>query len=340
MEITELDSDKVSKQVCALPERDKALGMYESMVRIRKYEEQIYYLFLEGRISGSIHQSHGQEACAVGMLYDSRVTDLMASTHRPAGHDLAKGVSLESMMCEMFGKANGCCHGKGGAMHTGDIGVGAIPANAIVGSNIPISVGMAYSCKMRRTDDVVVCFFGDGASNEGGFHEGLNGAAIWSLPVVFVCENNLYGASTHVETTMKVRTIAERGAAYGIPAERIDGNDVMAVNEAGARAIARARRGEGPTLLELMTYRIAGHSRSDASAYRPDEEEAAWQARDPIKLFRGRLIGEGLASAAELAAIDERVQGQVDKAVQLAEASPDPLPEDALRDVYAGEGGI
>jgi pyruvate dehydrogenase E1 component alpha subunit len=340
MEITELDSDKVSKKVCALPERDKALGMYESMVRIRKYEEQIYYLFLEGRISGSIHQSHGQEACAVGMLYDSRVTDLMASTHRPAGHDLAKGVSLESMMCEMFGKANGCCHGKGGAMHTGDIGVGAIPANAIVGSNIPISVGMAYSCKMRRTDDVVVCFFGDGASNEGGFHEGLNGAAIWSLPVVFVCENNLYGASTHVETTMKVRTIAERGAAYGIPAERIDGNDVMAVNEAGARAIARARRGEGPTLLELMTYRIAGHSRSDASAYRPDEEEAAWQARDPIKLFRGRLIGEGLASAAELAAIDERVQGQVDKAVQLAEASPDPLPEDALRDVYAGEGGI
>ena len=340
MEITELDSDKVSKQVCALPERDKALGMYESMVRIRKYEEQTYYLFLEGRISGSIHQSHGQEACAVGMLYDSRVTDLMASTHRPAGHDLAKGVSLESMMCEMFGKANGCCHGKGGAMHTGDIGVGAIPANAIVGSNIPISVGMAYSCKMRRTDDVVVCFFGDGASNEGGFHEGLNGAAIWSLPVVFVCENNLYGASTHVETTMKVRTIAERGAAYGIPAERIDGNDVMAVNEAGARAIARARRGEGPTLLELMTYRIAGHSRSDASAYRPDEEEAAWQARDPIKLFRGRLIGEGLASAAELAAIDERVQGQVDKAVQLAEASPDPLPEDALRDVYAGEGGI
>ena len=340
MEITELDSDKVSKKVCALPERDKALGMYESMVRIRKYEEQIYYLFLEGRISGSIHQSHGQEACAVGMLYDSRVTDLMASTHRPAGHDLAKGVSLESMMCEMFGKANGCCHGKGGAMHTGDIGVGAIPANAIVGSNIPISVGMAYSCKMRRTDDVVVCFFGDGASNEGGFHEGLNGAAIWSLPVVFVCENNLYGASTHVEKTMKVRTIAERGAAYGIPAERIDGNDVMAVNEAGARAIARARRGEGPTLLELMTYRIAGHSRSDASAYRPDEEEAAWQARDPIKLFRGRLIGEGLASAAELAAIDERVQGQVDKAVQLAEASPDPLPEDALRDVYAGEGGI
>ena len=310
------------------------------MVRIRKYEEQIYFLFLEGRISGSIHQSHGQEACAVGILYDSRVTDLMASTHRPAGHDLAKGVTLESMMCEMFGKANGCCHGKGGAMHTGDISVGAIPANAIVGSNIPISVGMAYSCKMRGSDDVVVCFFGDGASNEGGFHEGLNGAALWSLPVVFVCENNLYGASTHVETTMKVRTIAERGAAYGIPGERVDGNDVMAVYEAGARAIARARRGEGPTLLELMTYRIAGHSRSDASAYRPNEEEAAWHARDPIKLFRNRIIEERVASASELEAIDDKVQEQIDRAVQLAESSPDPLPEDALRDVYAGEGRI
>ena len=335
-----MDSDAISKALHALPERDKAVGMYESMVRIRKYEEQIYFLFLEGRISGSIHQSHGQEACAVGILYDCRVTDLMASTHRPAGHDLAKGVSLESMMCEMFGKANGCCHGKGGAMHTGDISVGAIPANAIVGSNIPISVGMAYSCKMRHTDDVVVCFFGDGASNEGGFHEGLNGAALWSLPVVFVCENNLYGASTHVETTMKVRTIAERGAAYGIPGERIDGNDVMAVNEASARAIARARRGEGPTLLELMTYRIAGHSRSDSSAYRPNEEEAAWRARDPITLFRDRLIEERVASASELDAIDYKVQEQVDRAVQLAESSPDPLPEEALRDVYAGEGGV
>lgn len=328
------------KTVVTLPEKTKALGMYESMVRIRKYEEQIYFLFLEGRISGSIHQSHGQEACAVGVLYDTRPTDYMASTHRPAGHDLAKGVSLKAMMCEMFGKANGCCRGKGGAMHTGDMSVGAIPANAIVGSNIPISVGMAFSCKMRQTDDVVLCFFGDGASNEGGFHEGLNGAALWSLPVVFICENNFYGASTHVQATMKVRTIAERAAAYGFPGERVDGNDLMVVNEAAARAIARARRGEGPTLLELMTYRIAGHSRSDASAYRPDEEEAAWLARDPIKLFRDRLVEEKVATDAELNAIDENVQEQVDRAVQFAESSPDPLPEESLRDVYAGEGGV
>ena len=318
----------------SLPEKSKALGLYESMVLLRKYEERIYFLFLEGRISGSIHQSHGQEACAVGMLYDTRPTDYMASTHRPASHDLAKGVSLDSMMCEMYAKSNGCCHGKGGAMHTGDISVGAIPANAIVGSNIPIATGIAFSCKMRKTDNVVICFFGDGASNEGAFHEGINGAAIWNLPVVFVCENNQYGASTSVKATMKIETIAERAASYGIPGERIDGNDVLAVNDAATRAIERARRGEGPTLLELMTYRIAGHSRSDACEYRPDEEEASWFARDPIKLFRNLLVETKTATEAELDAIDASIEERVDRAVELAESSPDPLPEDAMKDVY------
>ena len=317
-----------------LPEKSKALGMYESMVLIRKYEERIYFLFLEGRISGSIHQSHGQEACAVGMLYDTRPTDYMASTHRPASHDLAKGVSLDSMMCEMYAKRNGCCHGKGGAMHTGDISVGVIPANALVGSNIPIAAGIGFSCKMRKTDNVVICFFGDGASNEGAFHEGINGAAVWNLPVVFVCENNLYGASTSVRATMKIATIAERAASYGIPGERVDGNDVLAVNDAATRAIERARRGEGPTLLELMTYRIAGHSRSDACAYRPDEEEAYWFARDPIKLFRDLLLENNTATEAELDAIDADIEKRVDKSVELAESSPDPLPEEALQDVY------
>jgi TPP-dependent pyruvate/acetoin dehydrogenase alpha subunit len=328
-----------SQLLTTLPEKRKALGMYEAMVLIRKYEERIYFLFLEGRVSGSIHQSHGQEACAVGMLYDLRPSDYMASTHRPASHDLAKGVSVESMMCEMYAKSNGCCHGKGGAMHTGDISVGAIPANAIVGSNIPIAAGIALSCKYRKTDNVVVCFFGDGASNEGAFHEGINGAALWNLPVIFVCENNLYGASTPVKATMKIDTIAERAASYGIPGERVDGNDILAVNAAASRAIERARRGEGPTLLELMTYRIAGHSRSDACAYRPDEEEAAWFARDPIKLYRNLLLDSGVASETELSAIDAAIDERVDKSVELAEASPDPLPEDALKNVY-WEGGV
>jgi len=333
-----LDKAENPERSIELPKKSKALGMYEAMVLIRKYEERIYFLFLEGKISGSIHQSHGQEACAVGMLYDLRPSDYMASTHRPACHDLAKGVSVESMLCEMFGKSNGCCHGKGGAMHTGDISVGAIPANAIVGGNIPIAAGIGLSCKYRKTDNVVVCFFGDGASNEGAFHEGINGAAIWNLPVIFVCENNLYGGSTPVQATMRIEDIAERAAAYGIPGEVVDGNDVLAVNEAATRAVERARRGEGPTLLELKTYRIAGHSRSDACAYRAEEEEQEWFSRDPIKLYRKVLLESGFATEDELSRIDAAIEERVDKSVELASSSPDPLPEDALRNVY-WEGG-
>lgn len=323
-----------SAPVASLPEKARALGMYESMMLIRKYEERIYFLFLEGWISGSIHQSHGQEGCAVGMLYDLRPSDYMASTHRPASHDLAKGVSVETMMGEMLGKTSGCCRGKGGAMHTGDISVGAIPANAIVGANIPIATGIALSCKYRKTDNVVVCFFGDGASNEGAFHEGINGAAIWNLPVIFACENNLYGGSTPVQTTMKIAHIAHRAAAYGIPGEVVDGNDVLAVNEAASRAIARARRGEGPTLLELKTYRIAGHSRSDACAYRDDKEEEEWFARDPIRLYRSKLLQSRLATEEELAQIDSAIDKKIEAAVEAAMAAPEPLPEDALRHVY------
>jgi len=322
-----------------LPECKKALGIYEKMYLIRKYEERIYYLFLEGVMPGSIHQSHGQEACAVGMLYDLKPGDYMASTHRPAGHDLAAGVSLKEMMCEMFAKSNGCCHGKGGAMHTGDINVGVIPANAIVGGNIPIAAGIGLSCKMRKTDNVVIVFFGDGASNEGAFHEGLNGAAIWNLPVIFVCENNLYGASTPISTTCKIKNIADRAAAYGIPGEVVDGNDVLAVNEAAARAIERARSGGGPTLLELKTYRIAGHSRSDSCAYRSKQEEQEWFSRDPIKLYRKVLLESGIVSEEKLEQIEDEVEKRVEESVEYAKASPDPLPEDALKDVFR-EGGM
>jgi len=322
-----------------MPERSKALGMYESMYLIRKYEERIYYLFLEGTMPGSIHQSHGQEASAVGVLYDLRPSDYMASTHRPAGHDLAKGVSVESMMCEMFAKANGCCNGKGGAMHTGDIDVGVIPANAIVGGNIPIAAGIGLSFKLQKKDNVVVSFFGDGASNEGAFHEGINGAAIWNLPVIFVCENNLYGASTSIKTTLKIENIADRAASYGIPGEVVDGNDVLAVNEAALRAIDRARRGEGPTLLEMKTYRIPGHSRSDACAYRDDAEEEEWFARDPIKMFRSKLLETRTASEEEIAKIEAAVEERIEASVELAINSPDPKPEAALENVY-WDGGV
>ena len=317
-----------------LPDREKAIGMYERMLLIRKYEERIYYLFLEGSMPGTIHQSHGQEACAVGMLYDLGPDDFMVSSHRPAGHDLAKGVPLRAMFCEMFGKKNGCCQGKGGAMHTGDIFVGALPANAIVGGNVPIAVGVGLAFKMRKRRNVVVAFFGDGASNEGAFHEGANAAALWDLPVILVCENNLYGASTRYERTCKVKDIADRASAYGMPSQIVDGQDVLAVNEAAAKVIERARAGGGPTLLELKTYRFGGHSRSDARAYRTREEEANWAARDPIATYRKILLDRNVVDESTLKAIESRVEQEIEDAVAYAKVSPDPRPEDALEDVY------
>lgn len=316
--------------------REKILKIYEMMYLIRKYEEKIYYLFLEGAMPGTIHQAHGQEACAVGMLYDLRKEDYMTSTHRPAGHALAKGVSLNSMTAEMFAKSTGCCKAKGGAMHVGDISVGAVPAIAIVGGGIPVAVGIGLSCKMRRTDNVVVCFFGDGASNEGAFHEALNAAAVWNLPVVFVCENNFYGASTHIKKVIKIENIADRASAYGMPGEVVDGNDVLKVNEAAGRAIGRARSGGGPTLLELRTYRIGGHSRNDACGYRDKEEEKMWLGRDPIKLHKEYILENGIAGWSEIGEIEKDVLSRIDRAVEYAKSCPDPMPENALKDVYYG----
>ena len=315
--------------------RQRYLDMYERMVLIRKYEEHIYYLFLEGSMPGSIHQSHGQEACAVGALFDLRADDYAGSTHRPAGHCLAKGVSLQSMMCEMFAKSNGCCGAKGGAMHTGDISVGMLPANAIVAGNMPIMCGVALSFKLRGTDQVAVSFFGDGATNEGAFHEALNGAAIWKLPLIFICENNLYGASTPIRTTCLLENpAADRGSAYGIPGIVADGNDILAVNQAMGEAVTRARSGQGPTILELKTYRIGGHSRNDACAYRSKEEEAEWFARDPIKNFGDYLVQSGFSTQEDLASLEQRIEKEVEDAALFAKNSPDPKPLDALSNVY------
>jgi len=325
-----------------LDELNKAvlLDLYERMVVIRKYEERIYYLFLEGNMPGTIHQSHGQEASAVGMLYNLSNEDYMTTTHRPAGHSLAKGVTLKKMMAEMYAKSSGCCKGYGGAMHTGDMSVGAVPAIAIVGGGVPLAVGIGLSCKMRRAQNVCVAFFGDGGSNEGAIHESMNGAAIWKLPVIFALENNLYGASTHINSTTCIKDLAERGAAYGIPAEIVDGNDVLAVDDAAKRAIARARRGDGPTLLELKTYRIGGHSRNDARGYRAREEEAEWALKDPIKRLREKLILDGTATADELDALEAKVDADIEEAVEYALNEPSPQPTDAFKNVYATGGFI
>lgn len=314
------------------------LSMYEKMFLIRKYEEKIYFLFLEGIMPGTIHQCLGQEATAVGMLFNLRKEDYMTSTHRPAGHCLSKGVTVDSMMAEMFAKKNGCCKGKGGAMHIGDISVGAIPAIAIVGGGIPVAVGIGISCKMRKTDNVVVCFFGDGASNEGAFHESMNAAAIWNLPVIFACENNLYGASTHINLVSKIKDIAVRADAYGMPWEIVDGNNVIKVNDAALRAIERARKGSGPTFLELKTYRRSGHSRNDACGYRDKKEEKEWFEKDPLLICRNYILEKNLSTTRNLELLEKKVLEQIDNAVEYAKSSQYPEPQDALTNVYF-EGG-
>jgi TPP-dependent pyruvate/acetoin dehydrogenase alpha subunit len=243
-------------------------------------------------------------------------------------------------MAELFAKSTGCCKGKGGSMHVGDIDVGAIPAIAIVGGNIPIAAGLALASKRLGTGRVAVCFFGDGAANEGAFHEGLNMAAIWDLPVVYVCENNLYAASTPVSAAFKIEDIADRAAAYGMPGVVVNGNDIVAVYEVAGEAIDRARRGEGPTLMECKTYRLCGHSRSDPRTYRSKEEEAMWDGKDPIPTLGARLKALGLATDESLAAVEQEVTALIDEAVAFAEESPLPEPADTLKHVfYTGEEG-
>jgi TPP-dependent pyruvate/acetoin dehydrogenase alpha subunit len=241
-------------------------------------------------------------------------------------------------MAELFAKKTGCCQGKGGSMHVGDIRVGALPAIAIVGANIPIAAGLALAAKQLGTGQVTIAFFGDGAANTGAFHEGINMAAIWDVPVVYVCENNLYGASTPFSKVFRVKNVADRAAAYGIPGVVVDGMDVEAVYQAAGEAIARARQGMGPTLVECKTYRFVGHSRSDPRNYRSKEEETYWQQQDPIPRLAERLKDMGLSTNEKLALLDEEIQHKIEEAVAYAEASPSPDPADALEHVFY-EGG-
>ena len=310
------------------------LEMYRTMLTIRRFEERCQRLYMQGRIPSTLHLYVGQEAVAAGVCANLRSDDYLLSTHRPHGHAIAKGVSLDSIMAELHAKSTGCCKGKGGSMHVGDMDVGMIPAIAIVGGNIPLAAGMALAAKRLGTDQVAVSFFGDGAANEGAFHEGLNMASIWNLPVIYVCENNLYGASTPFSAVFKVENVADRAAAYGMPGVVVDGMDVEKVYEVAAAAIARAREGGGPTLIECKTYRFVGHSRSDPRSYRSKEEEAEWQAKDPILRLAGRIKELGLADDSDLASIEEEIERKIDDAVAYAESSPDPEPEDALQHVF------
>ena len=311
------------------------LEMYRQMVLIRQFEDRLYQLFLQGLVPGTLHQYQGQEAVAAGVCANLRVDDVVFSTHRPVGHAIGKGVSLEAIAGELWGKVTGCAGGKGGQMHLADISAGFMPSNAVVGSNIPIAVGAAIGFAIRGIDRVAVSFFGDGASNTGPFHEGLNFAAVRQAPVIFVCENNQYGASTHFSLASKIEDIAGRAAAYGMPGYVVDGMDVAAVYESAREAVRRAWAGDGPTLLEYKTFRFMGHSRGDPGNYRDPEELMKWRLRDPIKLGRERLVSEYNVAEETLENIEVSCQEDVLAAIQSAQDAPEPSPDEVHRYVYA-----
>jgi pyruvate dehydrogenase E1 component alpha subunit len=312
-------------------------GMFRTMVLIRRFEETVNELYMQGRIPSTLHLYIGQEAVAAGVCSVLNREDYVLTTHRPHGHSLAKGVDPKAIMAELFGKATGTCKGKGGSMHVGDIHVGVFPAIAIVGGNAPIAAGAALAAKMMKNKRVSISFFGDGAANEGDWHEAMNAAAIWNLPVLFVCENNLYAASTPFKTAFKVEHVSDRACAYGMPGVLVDGNDVLAVRQAALTATERARRGEGPTLIECLTYRQCGHSRSDPRNYRTREEEAEWKKHDPIIDFKRYLVEKAKISEASLRQIEEGVEATIKEAIDFAEASPLPDPADIYTDVFTGE---
>jgi TPP-dependent pyruvate/acetoin dehydrogenase alpha subunit/pyruvate/2-oxoglutarate/acetoin dehydrogenase E1 component len=320
-------------QACSVREPDRALLMqlYQRMVLIREFEDAVKFLFLEGSMPGTIHQCQGQEATAVGVCAALEPSDCITSTFRGHGHALAKGLSPQEMLDELFGAETGCCKGRGGSMHMGNMAKGMVPGIAIVAGGIPLAVGMALSFKMRKEPHVVACFFGDGAVAEGAFHEGVNMAAIWGLPVIFVCENNLYGASTHVDLVMKNSRISDRAVSYGFRGETVDGNDVLAVYEATQKAAAECRAGKGPVLLELLTYRRTGHSRRDPCHYQPKDEREAWARHDPIERLAERLE----FTTEEREAIQHRIQCELAEAVERAKVAPHPKAADLTEFVFA-----
>ena len=319
--------------------REFLLDLFERMVRIRVFEDEVKFLFLEGSMPGTIHQCQGQEATAVGVCAALAPNDFITSTFRGHGHALAKGLTMQELLFELFGASTGCCGGKGGSMHVGNMDKGMVPGIAIVAGGVPLAAGMGLAFKMQKSGQVVACFFGDGAVAEGAFHEGVNLAAIWALPVVFVCENNLYGASTHIDKVMRVPSVSARAASYGIRGETVDGNDVLAVYEAAGRAVAECRDGKGPVLLELLTYRRTGHSRRDPCHYQPKDEREQWAQRDPIDRFAQVLLGRGDVSEQDLAGIRAKVAAEFKAALHEARQQPMPSVDDLLTDVLVTTAG-
>ena len=317
---------------------DELLALYEEMAVIRRTEKAAHDLFLAGLVKGTTHLAAGQEAVAVGASAALRPDDYVFATYRGHHHAMARGASPAECLAELMSKATGLCQAKGGSMHLTKASAGMLGSYAIVGSHLPMAAGAAWSAQLRGSGQVAVAFFGDGATNIGAFHEALNLAAVWALPVLFICENNLYMEYTPIgEVTAVANPAADRAPAYRLPAEILDGNDVVVVREVVARAAARARAGEGPTVLEAKTYRHFGHSRTDPASYRPAEEVKQWLSRDPLDIARARLETLGVP-AESVTAADERAARTVEEAVAAARAAPGPDPGTALTDVWADGG--
>ena len=321
-----------------LPERfdqGKLKELYKQLWVIRYFDEKVDQFFAKGLIHGTTHLCVGQEASAAGSISVLKNKDKIVSTHRGHGHCIAKEGDVNKMMAELFGRVTGYCKGKGGSMHIADVEKGNLGANGIVGGGIPIAVGAALTSKMKNEEYVVLCFFGDGASNEGSFHEALNLASIWDLPIVFICENNQYGMSGSVKEMMCVENVADRAASYGMPGKVIDGNDMIEIVNTMEEAVEHARKGKGPSLIEMKTYRWKGHSKSDAKKYRTREEEKEWKEKDCIKRFKNVLIEHTVFTEEEAEQLREEAFRKIEEAVEFAEKSPEPSTDILLEDVYA-----
>jgi TPP-dependent pyruvate/acetoin dehydrogenase alpha subunit len=316
--------------------KEEMLDLYNLMVRIRAFEERGFISFSKGLTHGVLHLYVGEEAIATGCIYDLRKEDYITSTHRGHGHLIAKGADLGRMFAELLGKESGYCRGRGGSMHIADVKLGILGANGIVGAGVPIAVGAGLGIKYKGLDQVVLCFFGDATIATGAFHEAVNLASVWKLPVVFVCENNLYGISVPIRKACALETLANRSSGYGIPGICVDGNDVLAVRKAANEAVDRARKGQGPTFLECQTYRWYGHFTADDGKYRPAEEVKFWkEERDPIANFARQLLGRNEVTQQELDRIRDQVNQEIEKAFQFAEKSAPASVEGMLRGVYS-----
>mgnify|MGYP000604340238 CR=1 FL=1 len=309
--------------------------LLETMLMIRAFDEKVDELYAAGALHGTAHFYVGQEAVAVGVISALRDGDVITGTHRGHGHALAFGLDVERMAAELLGRASGYCHGKGGSMHIADVGAGMLGANGIVGGSMGIACGAAWAFKQRKEDRVAVCFFGDGGANEGIFHETLNMAAIWKLPILFVCENNQYGMSMSVKKAFAIEKISERASGYGMPGATVNGMELDEVNHVASEAVERARSGDGPTLLEAVTYRYLGHSKSDANLYRTREEISEWRERDAIERFAAVLEEEGVLNHQELRDLETQVHERMENAFEKADREAEPEPESALEDIYA-----